>query len=163
MRVHAAALLGAGLGREARLLGAHGHARGSLFSTIALVRKAEGEASALLVATLAAVRDVDRAAAKRVSEINADLPPVHWVTMTGLSAVLLGAFLIVDLGQPLGAALFAGVAGSAALFSVMLADVRDPFGGSWSVGAAGASVSVVLAGLADDSDDDGEVGPLSSR
>ena len=147
LRRHAAALLSLGLSAEARL-------DGLLFGATAVVRRAGGHdaagSAALFAAALAAVRDVDRAAAKRVSEINADLPDAHWWTMYFLSLLLLGSFLIEDgVGQPLGATLFAGVSASAALFYGVLSDVRNPFGGSWSVGAARQAVSVVLDALAD--------------
>ena len=153
LRRHAAALLSLGLSAEARL-------DGSLFGSTAAVRRAGGHdaagSAALLAAALAAVRDVDRAAAKRVSEINADLPDAHWWTMYFLSLLLLGSFLIEDgVGQPLGATLFAGVSASAALFYGVLSDVRNPFGGSWSVGAARQAVSVVLDALADHGAEDG--------
>lgn len=84
-----------------------------------------------------AVGRVGAARATRISATRSELPPVQTLTQRVIAFVLLLGFVLVDLGAPrLEALLFAVLAGSFFLISSFLEDLADPFGGSWSVGAA---------------------------
>ena len=96
---------------------------------------------------LASVRQIERAAGTRISQVNADLPPAQWYTMSALSALLLGAFLLLDFGPKLGPLLFGTVAAAAGVFAIVLSDLSNPFGGLWSVEPAHASVAALLSAL----------------
>ena len=96
---------------------------------------------------LASVRQIERAAGTRISQVNADLPPTQWYTMSALSALLLGAFLLLDFGPKLGPLLFGTVAAAAGVFAIVLSDLSNPFGGLWSVEPAHASVAALLSAL----------------
>lgn len=88
---------------------------------------------------------VSDARALRVSQINADLPPAQFLTLTVLAMLLLGSFLLTDLkNDKLEAALFGAIAGAAALFKQVLLDLSSPFSGSWSVDPARQAAADLL-------------------
>ena len=66
-----------------------------------------------------------------------------------VSWVLLGGFLLVDLGAPrFEAVLFATLACCFSLISSFVDDLADPFGGSWTVDAAKSEVEHLIAAIA---------------
>ena len=91
------------------------------------------------------IRDVHRCAAKRVSNINADLPALQWHTLGALATLLIASFLVLDLGHAkMEAAVFACVLASSNLFYLVLNDLSNPFHGSWSVSPASDAINKVV-------------------
>ena len=100
---------------------------------------------AALNAAQHALTSIAEARAVRVSQINADLPQVQFLTINMLGGLLLGSFLLTDLkNDQLEAALFGVIAGVATVLKQVLADLASPFSGSWSVGQAQKAGSDLL-------------------
>lgn len=92
------------------------------------------------------VRDIHRCAAKRVSNINADLPPLQWHALSAFGVLLVGSFGLLDLGSAkMEAAVLAIGLASSALFYLVLSDLQNPFEGSWAVSPAAGSLEKFVA------------------
>lgn len=84
-----------------------------------------------------AVEQIATARSKRISAIAAELPLVQLNSQRIITIVVLLGFVLVDLGAPkLEALLFSAVSSTFVLLNIFLADLADPFGGSWNVDAA---------------------------
>ena len=65
-----------------------------------------------------------------------------------LGGLLLGSFLLLDIGAPkLEALLFSVTTGSFVLINIFLDDLADPFGGSWNVDVAREELEELLEKL----------------
>ena len=89
------------------------------------------------------------ARSRRFAAESAQLPTVQIVTQRLIAGVLLLGFVLVDLGAPkLEALLFGVLAATFFIISSFLADLADPFGGSWSVEPARHECLTLLDSLA---------------
>jgi len=96
-----------------------------------------------------AYRRASMARCERKSALYSELPPIQIYACTVISWVLLGGFLLVDLGAPrFEAVLFATLACCFSLISSFVDDLADPFGGSWTVDAAKSEVEHLIAAIA---------------
>ena len=96
-----------------------------------------------------AYRRASMARCERKSALYSELPPIQIYACTVISWVLLGGFLLVDLGAPrFEAVLFATLACCFSLISSFVDDLADPFGGSWTVDAAKSEVEHLIAATA---------------
>ena len=96
----------------------------------------------------ALIPQVHRCAAKRISNINADLPKVQWRTLDALGGFLLMSCLLVSFDAPwLEAGVFAAGTGALAALYLVLRDLSDPFGGHWSVCAAEEAIAKLVVRL----------------
>ena len=94
-------------------------------------------------------RRASMARCERKSALYSELPPIQIYACTVISWVLLGGFLLVDLGAPrFEAVLFATLACCFSLISSFVDDLADPFGGSWTVDAAKSEVEHLIAAIA---------------
>jgi hypothetical protein len=94
------------------------------------------------------LRDVHRCAAKRISNINADLPLLQWRTLETLALMLGCSFSLVSLDNEwVEAIVFASGVAATALFYVVMRDLSDPFSGHWSVSAAEEAIHLLSVRL----------------
>ena len=90
------------------------------------------------------LRDVHRCAAKRISNINADLPLLQWRTLETLALFIGASFSLVSLDNEwVEAVVFASGVAATALFYFVLRDLSDPFSGHWSVMAAEEAIHLL--------------------
>ena len=90
------------------------------------------------------LRDVHRCAAKRISNINADLPLLQWRTLETLALFIGASFSLVSLDNEwVEAVVFSSGVAATALFYFVLRDLSDPFSGHWSVMAAEEAIHLL--------------------
>ena len=95
-----------------------------------------------------AVHGASTARSTRISAIAAELPLIQSVAQRVITVVVLLGFVLVDLGAPkLEALLFSVTTGCFVLINVFLADLSDPFGGSWNVEPAEAELEELVGTL----------------
>ena len=119
-----------------------------LFTVLADVESAAGGGQ---LAILARTRYEAATAARcaRASALASELPPIQLYAQVAISWILLAGFLLVDLGSPrFEAILFAILSTSFQLIESFVEDLRDPFGGAWTVDPAKAEVDELIAALA---------------
>ena len=150
----AKALLARGLSAEVRL-----QSRSSLEMLTLLDALEDGCKTSRDGGTISASEDVRRlcveavhgastARSTRISAIAAELPLIQSVAQRVITVVVLLGFVLVDLGAPkLEALLFSVTTGCFVLINVFLADLSDPFGGSWNVEPAEAELEEFVATL----------------
>ena len=101
------------------------------------VESTRGSSSGVRWIAMRAVEQIATARSKRISAIAAELPLVQLNSQRIITIVVLLGFVLVDLGAPkLEALLFSAVSSTFVLLNIFLADLADPFGGSWNVDAA---------------------------
>ena len=80
--------------------------------------------------------------------VGSELPPIQILAFSVISWVLLGGFLLVDLGAPkFEAVLFSTLASCFSLISSFVDDLADPFGGSWTVDSAKGEVATLISAI----------------